>query len=95
MTNKIIRNSIVVVSLLGGMVFSGQASAASACKGLENNACASNNACSWVEGYQRKDGRQVKSFCRAKPAGKKKVAAQTSLSKTQFTKTSASKVAGK
>jgi hypothetical protein len=77
MQNKTIRNSLVIASILGAVSFSGQASAAD-CKGLENTACDGNNACSWVGGYERKDGRQVKSFCRTKAGSNKKVAAQKS-----------------
>ncbi len=66
-----IRNSILAISLVSAMSFSGQASA-SQCKGLESNDCGSNASCSWVEGYERKDGRTVKSFCRTKPASKQK-----------------------
>ncbi len=80
MNNKIIRASLVTLSTIGIVSFSGQASASN-CKGLESAACESNVACSWVEGYQRKDGRQVKSFCRAKPAAKDKVT--TKAKKTQ------------
>ena len=45
---------------------SGPINAASQCKGLENSACRANTSCSWVEGYKRKDGKSVNSFCRAK-----------------------------
>lgn len=38
--------------------------AASHCKGLAENACASDASCRWVAGYERKDGRQVAAHCR-------------------------------
>lgn len=59
-------------ALLCASLASGSASAASECKGLENAACGANAACGWIEGYERKDGRKVKSFCRAKSKGAKK-----------------------
>lgn len=43
------------------------ASAESPCKGLEAAACSSNAACGWTDGYTRKDGREVRGYCRAKP----------------------------
>ncbi len=75
MKNKTIRNSILMASIFGAISFSGQASAGD-CKGLENAACSAESACSWVEGYERKDGRLVKSFCRAKPSVRNKLAVQ-------------------
>lgn len=58
-----------------GLAISGQALAASQCKGLDNGACDSTTACSWVNAYERKDGRKVNGFCRTKSKGgaKKKV----------------------
>ena len=42
------------------------ANAASACKGLELSVCQSTESCGWVNSYTRKDGREVKAFCRTK-----------------------------
>lgn len=61
---------LFTLSLIG-LTQSNAASAASACKGLESAACDASSSCSWVEGYTRKDGRAVKSFCRAKASSKK------------------------
>ena len=47
------------------------------CKGMEASACSADNTCAWVPGYTRKDGIQVRSYCRA--AGK---GAKTKLSVT-------------
>ena len=46
--------------------------AASHCKGMPENACASDTACAWVASYTRKDGRTVSGHCRLR-AGKKPV----------------------
>lgn len=39
--------------------------AESACKGLAESACQGAQACTWVKGYTRKDGREVTPYCRA------------------------------
>lgn len=44
--------------------------AASACKGLQEQACGKTAECSWVDPYTRKDGVQVAGHCRTKPAKK-------------------------
>jgi len=71
------KNSILItftaLSMLSLSLASGSVQA-SQCKGLEVSSCSSNTACSWIEGYTRKDGRQVKSFCRSKPGSKAKAA---------------------
>ncbi|MBL4673680.1 MAG: hypothetical protein JKX81_15590 [Arenicella sp.] len=79
------RASIIALSLIGSLLVSGPAAAASACKGLENSACSNKSSCGWVEGYQRKDGRSVKSFCRTKSVAKKSVA-KKSINKKSTTK---------
>jgi hypothetical protein len=43
------------------------AHAESACKGLEQATCESNQDCRWQTGYARKDGVQVAGHCRALP----------------------------
>lgn len=45
--------------------------AASVCKGLEQKACATKSECGWIAATKRKDGKQVKAYCRTKPATKK------------------------
>jgi len=65
--NRHSRNLATALVLAGGLLLSGQASAASQCKGLQNEACAEQaSSCSWVHGYERKDGRKVNAFCRSK-----------------------------
>ena len=60
------RTIIVSSALAIGLALSSPVSAASQCKGLDSNACSTSASCSWVEGYERKDGRKVNAFCRAK-----------------------------
>jgi len=68
----LMHKGVVSLSLLGLMLAAGPVTAASVCKGLDNSACNDNAACGWVEGYERKDGRTVRSFCRTKSVSKKK-----------------------
>jgi len=41
---------------------------AGSCKNLTENNCNTDTKCTWVEGYQRSDGRNVKAYCRNRPA---------------------------
>jgi len=45
--------------------------AAGDCKQLSRQDCQSSARCGWVQGYERKDGREVASYCRSKPVPKK------------------------
>ena len=65
------KSVVVSASVVIGLVLaSTPVQAASACKGLDNQACGTSTSCLWVNGYERKDGRTVSSFCRSKPAAK-------------------------
>jgi hypothetical protein len=88
------RSSIIALSLIGSLLVSGPVAAASACKGLDNSACSSASSCGWVEGYQRKDGRSVKSFCRTKSVAKTS-SAKKAVTEKSASKKSTSKSAGK
>lgn len=59
---------------------------AKACKGLSQTACATNDDCSWVKGYKRKDGVKVSSFCRTKAKGAKTKVKETSSKQKATTK---------
>lgn len=76
-TKHPIVRSFLLTATLAGATMSLPATAASACKGLDNKACGGNSACSWVEGYERKDGRKVNAFCRTAPGAKKATKAAT------------------
>ena len=43
------------------------AKSASACQGLEEKACGAKTECGWVHATKRKDGKEVKAYCRTKP----------------------------
>jgi len=65
-----IHSTITLALFLSGLL-SVQASAASQCKGLDNESCITDENCGWVEAYTRKDGREVKAFCRTSAKVKK------------------------
>jgi len=46
------------------------ASAASQCKGMQQDSCMASAKCIWVNGYERKDGRSVSSHCKTRAKGK-------------------------
>ena len=59
------------VTLLVAAAFASvPASAASQCKGVQQDACGTMAECTWVNGYVRKDGRSVSSHCKKKARGK-------------------------
>ena len=62
---------------LAALLASSAPAFASECKGLEQPRCESNESCSWVDSYQRKDGIKVAGHCRVK-SGKKKAVPSSS-----------------
>ena len=55
------------VALLTGVALASiPVSAASQCKGVQQDACMAMDECAWVNGYVRKDGRSVASHCKTK-----------------------------
>lgn len=56
------------------------AGAASQCTNLSADACATDSACAWVDGYTRKDGREVQAYCRKAPVRKDKQQSSTTPS---------------
>jgi len=82
------QRGLLVTTLIGSsFLFLGSVQAASACKGLEQTACQAEQSCGWVNAYSRKDGREVKAFCRTKS----KPAATKESSKTPVEKPVAAK----
>ena len=65
------------MALSGLLLAAPYVQAASQCKGLAQEACSADPACAWVNAYVRKDGREVKAYCRNAPA--KKTAPQSSM----------------
>jgi len=46
--------------------------AESQCKSLKQTECDVKAVCSWVDGYERKDGKKVNAFCRTQAKGANK-----------------------
>jgi len=76
------RTALLTSILAFSVTASGSAIAASQCKGLDNAACDAGSQCSWVEGYERKDGRKVNAFCRTKA---KRVSTKSTQAKAKTT----------
>lgn len=58
------------LSLLVGLLVGASGVHASDCKGLPAAECQANSACRWINGYTRKDGREVAAYCRTGRAAK-------------------------
>ena len=54
----------LAVSTLVTLSLSYSAGAIAACKGMAEAACTADGACTWVSGYARKDGIEVRGYCR-------------------------------
>lgn len=84
LSRNLTSTSLTLVGLLvSTCLLSMPVHAASQCKGLNSKDCAAQASCSWVNAYERKDGKQVNAFCRtkakrtaAKPKEDKKPTAQ-------------------
>ena len=63
--NNVVR-TLGILTLLLGFLAGGGALAAD-CKGLSKAPCEVSDSCSWVGGYTSKSGKNVSSYCRAKP----------------------------
>ena len=66
---RFLSRTVLLACLLSGVPLAG---AASHCKGMPENACASDDACTWVTSYTRSDGRTVSGHCKLR-RGKKAV----------------------
>ena len=58
------RSVLSAIALTACCAWASLAGAASHCKGMEENACAADATCTWVQGYTRTDGREVSSHCK-------------------------------
>ncbi|GAA6154017.1 hypothetical protein [Pseudoteredinibacter isoporae] len=65
------------------------------CKGQSQSACGKSGSCSWVDGYQRKDGKKVKGYCRVSAGKAKNSLSAKSKSAEKKAKSSASKAKAK
>jgi len=78
-----IRKTVLVLAATGLISISQLSSAAGTCKGLQQDACSSDNSCSWVKSYSTKSGKTIKAYCRnkSKPGSKKAVPDSSSAGK--------------
>ena len=60
--------TIAAALFLGVVALNSTAVHAASCKGMSENACAAETSCTWVEGYKRADGREVRPYCRNRPS---------------------------
>lgn len=68
--------TLVSFALAAAFVMPGaQAASTAQCKALSQKACGAAPACTWVDGYMRKDGRKVSAYCRKAPQHKAKQSA--------------------
>jgi len=74
--------SMLALLVAGFMGVSSLRAAESACKGLANNACSGNSACSWVKAYKTKKGKEIAGFCRKKAAHSTKPKSATTNAKS-------------
>ncbi len=78
-----IHKTLLIFAAAGLISFSQLSSAAAACKGLQSDACNSDNSCSWVKSYSTKSGKTIKAYCRNKsvPGSKKSIPDSSSSTK--------------
>ena len=68
--NKLRVPKPVTITVLTAVLLASNATSAQQCSGLDEDNCIQASSCSWINSYERKDGRTVKAFCRAKPGTK-------------------------
>ncbi len=69
MKSSIQRGLLLAVIISASFTSLSSVQAASACKGLKQSVCETEQNCGWVNSYTRKDGREVRAFCRTKSKG--------------------------
>jgi len=80
-------NQVLSAMLLTAMAsFQTPAISETMCKGLSENNCAVDSACTWVSSYVTKNGTEVNGYCRVKPG--KRSTTKTSGSADQLKKDS-------
>lgn len=66
-----------MLAMTGALTLASQSALSAECKGMEKSACEAQDACTWVDGYKRKDDVQVNGYCRGK-GGKKSSSSSSS-----------------
>ncbi len=57
--------------------------AASNCKGENEKVCGNKDSCNWIKSHKRKDGANVKAYCRSKPQKNNKLAVKKTIDETK------------
>lgn len=75
LNSSVTRKTVLILAASGLLAFSQLSTAASSCKGMEQNTCSSDTSCSWVKSYSTKSGKTIKAYCRNKsiPGSKKTI----------------------
>ena len=74
-------STFVAVAFAASILLIAPAATAAGCKGATKTACSANNACTWVDGYEKKDGVTVRGHCRALPTAASKAKKKASDAK--------------
>jgi hypothetical protein len=64
---RTLSKSVFFLSMMGLLSVTPLSYAAESCKGLQQDACKSNNSCSWINSYTTKKGNTINAYCRNKP----------------------------
>lgn len=62
-----VRKSVLFLTITGLLSLSPPSFAVASCKDLQQDACKSNNSCSWINSYTTKKGNSINAYCRNKP----------------------------
>ena len=65
-----LRSAVLLLGTSTMIAFSPHTFAGNACKGLQQDACNSEQSCSWINSYQTKKGKTINAYCRNKPKQK-------------------------
>jgi len=84
LNTSVLRKSVLLLAATGLLSISQFSFAAATCKGMQQDACSSENSCSWVNSYTTKNGKTITAYCRNKsnPGSKKSVPDSSSSGKS-------------
>ncbi|MFW2440007.1 MAG: hypothetical protein ACN4GR_11605 [Arenicellales bacterium] len=84
LNTSVLRKSVLLLAATGLLSISQFSFAAATCKGMQQDACSSENSCSWVNSYTTKTGKKINAYCRNKsnPGAKKSVPDSSSAGKS-------------
>ena len=83
--------SLLAITLTLTFSLSTSLYAANTCKSIQEEACSQSDSCTWIKTYKRKDGANIKAYCRSKPSKKSKLTESEGIKKKTENKQSATK----